>query len=51
LPQLWLGFLGQAVDAAIIGVMVLVGIAVNFFQTYRSHWLEKDAPVHRVWSI
>jgi Mg2+-importing ATPase len=30
------GFLGQLVDAMIISVMVLVGIAINFFQTYRS---------------
>jgi Mg2+-importing ATPase len=30
------GFLGQLVDAVIIIVMVLVGIAINFFQTYRS---------------
>ncbi len=30
------GFLGQLVDASIIVVMVLVGIAINFFQTYRS---------------
>lgn len=30
------GFLGQLVDASIIIVMVLVGIAINFYQTYRS---------------
>jgi P-type Mg2+ transporter len=30
------GFLGQLVDALIIIVMVLVGIVINFFQTYRS---------------
>lgn len=30
------GFLGQLVDASIIIVMVVVGVAVNFFQTYRS---------------
>lgn len=30
------GFLGQLVDASIIVVMVLVGIAINFYQTYRS---------------
>jgi P-type Mg2+ transporter len=30
------GFLGQLVDAVIIVVMVLVGIAINFYQTYRS---------------
>ena len=31
------GVLGQLVDAAIIIAMVLVGIAINFHQTYRSH--------------
>jgi P-type Mg2+ transporter len=31
------GFLGELVDASIIVVMVVIGIAVNFFQTYRSH--------------
>ncbi len=30
------GFLGQLVDAIIIIVMVLIGIAINFYQTYRS---------------
>ena len=30
------GFLGQLVDAVIIVGMVLVGVAVNFYQTYRS---------------
>jgi len=30
------GFLGQLVDAIIIVVMVVVGIAINFYQTYRS---------------
>ncbi|HEX7960619.1 MAG TPA: magnesium-translocating P-type ATPase, partial [Terriglobales bacterium] len=30
-------FLGQVVDAAIIIAMVLVGVAINFYQTYRSH--------------
>ncbi len=30
------GFLGQLVDAGIIIVMVLVGVAINFYQTYRS---------------
>jgi P-type Mg2+ transporter len=30
------GFLGQLVDASIIIVMVVVGILINFFQTYRS---------------
>jgi P-type Mg2+ transporter len=30
-------FLGQLVDAAIITVMVLLGVAINFVQTYRSH--------------
>ena len=29
-------FLGQLVDSAIIVVMVVVGILVNFFQTYHS---------------
>ena len=30
------GFLGQLADASIIIVMVVVGILINFFQTYRS---------------
>jgi Mg2+-importing ATPase len=30
------GFLGQLIDAVIIVVMVLVGVAINFYQTYRS---------------
>ena len=30
-------FLGQLVDATIITVMVLLGVAINFVQTYRSH--------------
>jgi Mg2+-importing ATPase len=30
------GFLGQVVDAVIIIVMVLVGVSINFYQTYRS---------------
>src|SRR3989440_7464646 len=30
------GFIGQLLDAGIIVVMVFIGIAVNFYQTYRS---------------
>ena len=30
------GFIGQLVDAGIIAGMVLIGIGINFFQTYRS---------------
>jgi len=30
------GFIGQLLDAGIIVVMVLVGVAINFYQTYRS---------------
>jgi Mg2+-importing ATPase len=36
------GFLGQLVDAVIIVVMVLVGIAVNFYQTYKSQRAIED---------
>src|SRR6478609_6093572 len=30
------GFIGQVLDAAIIIGMVLVGVGINFYQTYRS---------------
>ena len=30
------GFIGQLLDAGIIVVMVLVGVTINFYQTYRS---------------
>lgn len=30
------GFIGQILDAGIIAGMVLIGIGINFFQTYRS---------------
>ncbi|HEX7960950.1 MAG TPA: cation-transporting P-type ATPase, partial [Terriglobales bacterium] len=30
-------FLGQVVDAVIIIAMVVVGVGINFYQTYRSH--------------
>ena len=36
------GFLGQVVDATIIVLMVLVGIAINFYQTYRSERAIED---------
>src|SRR5579862_7135684 len=32
------GILGQRIDAGIIIVMVLLGVSINFFQTYRSQW-------------